>query len=420
MDGSPASSNPRWFSETVTPDDQARPSEGGPVSLAHFTRPQSTGDRNIPTEHLSQHHDPIPAFAFLAHEPHQKERSRLIAALEYAAGGVIDHGPDEAADRCWKIARKLSECCSSSIIACEQGTGIVKLFPRRCKSRLCPYCQRGRTFKLQKKVLGLVQKIDRLKKLELTVMSSDEPLSVQIKAMTKNFAKLRQHPEWKRRVTGGVYTIEVTYNRSTKRWHPHLHVLLDAPFWRQDKISDLWFSITGNSSIVWIEHITSQKAAVFYVTKYVSKSECVTLLPDGMIAEWAMQMQGQRTVSTFGNLHSIKLEEDEADDRPDCDPIAELTSLEYAARNGDRHAARLTRNLYFYHRRRTPDAHGGAAAEYQRRGRRIAAAIRAWQCRQQEGDDPQIIHDAPPRTRGRDPDHRPLGLWENEPRFGML
>ncbi len=420
MEGDSAVHNPRWYSEPIPFADEGRSTMSGPCLLKRSLDPQSSGDRNIPAEHSELESTDAFSFFHQAHKPHQAERLRLIQALETSAGSALEADQTKETRRCYRTAKKLRDCCASSIVAIEDGTGIVKLFPRRCKSRLCPFCQRGRSFKLQCKLLKLIRVIDSPKTLTLTVKSCDEPLSQQLQRLTENFAKLRKRPEWKRKVKGGIYTIEVTYNRVLKQWHPHLHVIMDSPFFKQQEIVKLWKAITGDSSIVYIEAVKSQRNAVHYMTKYVSKSECVKLLPDEVIAEWALQMQGQRTVSTFGALHSIKLEEEDTDDRPDCQPIAEITSLEYSGRNGDKHARRLVIELYRFHRRRAPDDHGREAEQYQRRGRRIASAIRAWQRRQQEGDDPAIVPYAEARKPGRDPDHRSVGLWENLPNYHML
>lgn len=62
----------------------------------------------------------------------------------------------------------------------------------------------------------------------------------------------------------------MAFNEKTKRGEPHLHILLRAPFVPQDWIAEAMREMTG-SPICWIEAIANTRAAIKYVTKYVSK-----------------------------------------------------------------------------------------------------------------------------------------------------
>src|SRR5260370_35334988 len=72
-----------------------------------------------------------------------------------------------------------------------------------------------------------------------------ESLDVFIEA----FAKLRESQLWKDEVSGGSYSLEVTYNRETGEWHPHGHCLIETgKDLRMDwifELQNLWFQITG-------------------------------------------------------------------------------------------------------------------------------------------------------------------------------
>lgn len=62
----------------------------------------------------------------------------------------------------------------------------------------------------------------------------------------------------------------MAFAERTKRGEPHLHILLRCPFVPQDWIAEAMQELTG-SPVCWIEQIANTRAAISYVTKYVSK-----------------------------------------------------------------------------------------------------------------------------------------------------
>ena len=88
-----------------------------------------------------------------------------------------------------------------------------------------------------------------------------------IKFLQRSFRRLRQRADWKRKVTGGAFVIEVTSSESG--WHAHLHIVLVGKYFPFKILLKNWKSITGATG-VFIKRIPPSKATG-YLTKYISK-----------------------------------------------------------------------------------------------------------------------------------------------------
>ena len=159
-------------------------------------------------------------------------------------------------------------------------------------------------------------------------------------------------------VAGGVYSIEVTWNPERADWHPHAHLLLDAPWIRWAEMRDAWRAVSCDAirraeqrraglagpippcphhanekglatdgcrgaSVVWVEDVRgapgseARLAAVHETLKYVSKG---LLDPEGRplpgagpgeIAEFLLATRGRRLVSGWGSFRNVHDSEDE-------------------------------------------------------------------------------------------------------------
>lgn len=215
-------------------------------------------------------------------------------------------------------AQKLSNCClSPSFYLCSDASVSVSVV--RCRDRLCPTCAFARSMKTRERAKDLVASMDCIRFITLTMPHSDRPLLVQLQIIRSAFTRLRKSAIWKRCVTGGVGTIEITFNVRTRQWHPHFHALLDGDFMPHAELREAWRVALNNAEgveilgpndrpIVHIEAIGGRSASVQYITKYVTKPGDVLAWDDATIAEFASALAGARTLSTFGNLHGRKLD----------------------------------------------------------------------------------------------------------------
>jgi hypothetical protein len=154
--------------------------------------------------------------------------------------------------------------------------------------------------------------------------------------------------------TGGVYSIEVTFNRETREWHPHLHILFDAPFklsmspshfrqlkrrlefgwlrvtssfaraaWgRSEAAFVAWNEATGqqeqgsawnvaNRRVIDLRRVKPGDGAVYEVIKYISKTNRFLDIPEA-VEEYLKAVRGVRVIQTFGSFYNFKFEREDA------------------------------------------------------------------------------------------------------------
>lgn len=225
------------------------------------------------------------------HQRDLEARHRLIWTFATAAEKSLQ-----------KRAEKIRDCCAYPTIRV-RADGNTFFSPARCRDRLCPLCARIAARQTSQRVKSVISRWDQCRHLTLTLKSTDDPLTMQIDLLLRSFRRLRQRRWWSDRVAGGIGTVEVTFNESTGRWHPHLHLLLNGTYLPQAELSDQWVGVTGDSSIVHITAVHSRKDAAGYVAKYVSKPADVAQLDQPQAVELALALAGRRTVIAFGTAH---------------------------------------------------------------------------------------------------------------------
>lgn len=188
--------------------------------------------------------------------------------------------------------------------------------------------------------------MDSARHLVLTAPALDAPLADQLRGMQDAMKRLRQQLAWKRRVIGGVYTIEVTFNETTGRWHPHLHVIVDGDFfphhelmdaWRQALSScELWEGLEpGDRVIVHISAVHNRKQLARYIAKYIAKPAELCKWSLACIREYSLAVVGKRMMHTFGTLHGVKLGVDDPNEvDPDSEMLIGVAELDWRGING--------------------------------------------------------------------------------------
>jgi hypothetical protein len=96
--------------------------------------------------------------------------------------------------------------------------------PVGCRHRLCPFCAANRSARSQAKVKKLFPKLEHPVLVTLTTPNVPTITKHRLQHLRMLVRKLlKHHPEFR----GGIYSIEITYNRDEKTWHPHVHMLAD-------------------------------------------------------------------------------------------------------------------------------------------------------------------------------------------------
>lgn len=268
------------------------------------------------------------------HGHHQTERDAIIRSL------LADP------ERRWtKRTLKMADCCSTPQVGLT-AAGTPKAVWFRCRDRICPLCAAARSGQVTDRIMRATREADALRFLTITIASTDAPLRDQLDRLTDRYRALRKTDAWKRHVRGGIATIEVTLNRSTGRWHPHLHVLIDGIYWDQKSIAATWQSVTGDSCVVDIRAVRGRGNAAKYVAKYAAKPGDIATWPTANINEYAAAIHRRRMLIATGTMHNSAADVDgDAEDRNIETSRIPLHALERRANTGCNRAALLLTQL---------------------------------------------------------------------------
>lgn len=258
------------------------------------------------------------------HEYHWNDRARIINALSDPQHDV--HGA---------LAQRLANCGSGASIFIDPDKTHVRPWISRCGSRLCPFCGNARTANTTAELTDLMLHHNAERLIILTVRSHDLPLRDQLQQLLHCFKTLRARASWKRHVTGGVYILEITRNKTTGLWHPHLHVLVRGTYYPQPELSKQWRAITRDSNIVWTSRVRDVEGAARELAKYIGKVQHVSELQPAHIRDYATATKGLRMLQTFGDLHGAKPHDtDKLEKAPRTDVRVRLSTLLHIARSG--------------------------------------------------------------------------------------
>lgn len=204
--------------------------------------------------------------------------------------------------RQFERAQSIRYCCSDANVYVRDAE--YQVWPRRCRDRLCPRCQAALRVRYAAEIAVRMADWQSPKHIVLTLRSSDQPLREQLTRLKRCFSRLRRTSTWRALCGAGVYTFEVTRSPNTRRFHPHLHILVNARFIPHRWLSSEWHRITGDSPIVHVSTATARHPR--YLAKYVGKGVTASLEP---WEEWPMadELAGLRALETFGGCARIRV-----------------------------------------------------------------------------------------------------------------
>lgn len=87
-----------------------------------------------------------------------------------------------------------------------------------------------------------------------------------------------------------------------------------------------------------IRKVNSAASAAAYVAKYIGKSSDPVKLPPRKLAEYALALQGQRMIQTWGTLHGKMNEVEEDKEQEHWERIIPLRQIKAFGDRGDMHA----------------------------------------------------------------------------------
>jgi len=269
--------------------------------------------------------------------------ARRAKALFLAADAARDSISFDDSEAARKVGLKLTMCRQVCWCCANSETQEPQLVPVTCKSRLCEHCSKERSDRLKPQIIAGCRRMDSPRFLTLTLATTQRTLTEELDRLGECFRRLRRTKLWTAHVTGGLYTIEVTWGKNSNGWHPHIHAIIDGTYIEVAKLSAEWKRITGDSFIVDLRKCHSDRQLANYLAKYVSGTGKPLKIPPERIAQYAVAIANLRMVQTFGHLHGVKLKTDPEPGTGRLEVLTGLTALRFAAGRGDSVALDLFR-----------------------------------------------------------------------------
>ncbi len=224
--------------------------------------------------------------------------------------------------------------------------GNYKIASSKCKDRFCKPCARERAGRVARNLLEAVDGKE-LRFITLTLKTQTPDLRFELDRLYKAFQDLRRRAFWRKHVTGGAALLEVKYNKSCERWHPHLHILVTGRYVPHTQLADEWRHVTGDSFIVDVRAVRDNNRVTRYICKYAtdpidsSIGHSVDLLTQAIDA-----FRGRKSCLTFGSFRRVVLTEPA--DKTGWRHIGALNDFITKAREGVEDAMAILRSLWVY------------------------------------------------------------------------
>lgn len=227
-----------------------------------------------------------------------------------------------------------------------------------CRDRLCPMC----AWRLAVRNFANLLKVSEVIKYggnqlvfgTLTIPNcKGEQLGNMISYLKESLVRLRRKQAFVKAFNGYFLKVEVTYNKETDEYHPHIHLLLSAvsdyftnkeKYLTTDKLVEMWGSCTDDllfsynrrnnkdlkGFMSWFEKVDDEKNSLNELAKYSVKSFEVV---DESIDTFAYELNGVKLITYYGSFAKVhkklRLDDEKLTDdvREDIDYI--LTKFHY-------------------------------------------------------------------------------------------
>lgn len=168
--------------------------------------------------------------------------------------------------------------------------------PQRCDERICYECAAKRRARLIAKYGPIVARMKWPAFVSLTTPNvTGAELRATMRQLVRKFHDMRRRAGWKSRVKGwGLWTLEVTFNEKTNRYHPHLHAILETAWLPKEVVTALWAQ--GWTTI---RRVKTTADGIRELVKYVTKNPKDT--PDEALGVIATAFERLRAVQPFGS-----------------------------------------------------------------------------------------------------------------------
>jgi len=226
----------------------------------------------------------------------RKQHARILAIYKY----ISEHGGHN-------LTEQSKRCRTEAWVVQHEETKHIRIASRKCNQRWCPMCSKTKRWIITNSVAAWARTARHPKFLTFTLKSSPSPLEVQVSRLYDAFRDLRKRAWWKRKVSGGVWFFQLTVNKSTGLWHPHIHVLIDGDYIAKEFLSREWLQLTCDSKIIDIRKVHDPEQAAEYVARYATTPgdllKCTIAQGSAMI----IGLKGRRMCGSFGTAKGIAL-----------------------------------------------------------------------------------------------------------------
>jgi hypothetical protein len=225
-----------------------------------------------------------------------------------------------------KLARAVRSCHQTFRgFACLNGHVHAKATDS-CSVRLCPFEMRTRSMRALHRFHSIIEGLPQGKYVVLAERNAGlGELGKAVQHLFESLTRLRKMPIF-RGVRGAIVALEITYNRNVMEpdfrgerlpWHPHLNVVLDAPFLPFEQLRDAWIQATeGRGRTAFIRGV--DRGTANELLKYVTKLLDFIDVPDA-VEEFLDATHRRRFIRTYGSLYGLNIEDEPPARCPDCD-----------------------------------------------------------------------------------------------------
>jgi plasmid rolling circle replication initiator protein Rep len=167
-----------------------------------------------------------------------------------------------------------------------------------CNSRFCSICTPRNAQKRANEMIKIIkhrQTIDNFNYAFLTLTQKNcgyDTLGALLKKINYAFDKMQKYKRWKECVLGFHISLEVTYNKRIRKFHPHSHIIIEyekgcyskkKTYLKQEEVSKMWKKAMGldYSPVVDIRAINSESSiekAIYEATKYSVKGSDILII----------------------------------------------------------------------------------------------------------------------------------------------
>ena len=221
---------------------------------------------------------------------------RLVAVYRHIkAGGGHD------------LEKQYSRCRTDAWVVQHEDTLELRIASRKCNQRWCPMCQKTKRWIITDSVKVWAAKQKHLKFLTFTLKSTADSVEDQTTRLYKSFIKLRRTAFFKNKVSGGVWFFQMTVNKSSGLWHPHIHVLVDADYIPKRMLKAAWLKITLDSYVVDIRKVSNPEKAAEYVARYATIPADLLSCTVAQGSALVIGLKGRRMCGCFGSARGMAL-----------------------------------------------------------------------------------------------------------------